>query len=77
MFDLSSNSCLSSFVYVLLLFLRKPPLLCDSSTLEITLDKSKLNYKPVEVLDFFKKVNFKTLINKYEKKSNSQMKFKL
>lgn len=42
--------------------------------LEITLKESKLNYKPEEAVKFFKEFNFKTLINKYEKKRENQMK---
>lgn len=44
--------------------------------LEITLEEGRLNHKPEEVLEFFKKFNFKSLIKKYEKKKEDQMKLK-
>lgn len=48
---------------------------CDID-LEVTLEESRLNHKPEEVLEFFKEFNFKSLIKKYEKKKEDQMKLK-
>jgi DNA polymerase-1 len=47
---------------------------CDID-LDVTLSDAELNYNYDEVLDFFKSFNFKSLINKYNKKREDQMKF--
>lgn len=46
---------------------------CDIN-LDVTLNDAKLNYNYKEVTDFFKQFNFKSLINRYSKKKEDQMK---
>ncbi|MGM0439022.1 MAG: 5'-3' exonuclease [Patescibacteria group bacterium] len=55
---------------------KKLVLLREDVDLTVTLEGAKLNYKDEEVLEFFKRFNFKTLIEKY-KPDDNQMELNL